>query len=72
VTHWRREVAPALPQEWVVLSGTQDTTVRLTTEELAELNQAVEQLLAPYVRRTDPPADARSVRIVRHVMPAAD
>ena len=72
VTHWRREVAPALPQEWVVLSGNQDTTVRLTTEELAELNQAVEQLLAPYVRRTDPPADARSVRIVRHVMPAAD
>jgi DNA-binding transcriptional ArsR family regulator len=72
VEHWRREVAPSLPPEWVAHSGSQDTTVRITTEELAAINEALEGLLAPYVTRTDPPADARPVRMLRHVLPAAD
>ncbi len=69
VAQWRREVAPTLPQPWLVHSGTQDTTVRVTAEELAGINQALEGLLAPYVRRADPPAGARAVRMVRHVLP---
>ena len=72
VAQWRHEVAPTLPREWLARSGTQDTTVRLTPEELAEVNRALEGLLAPYIRRAIPPAGARSVRMVRHVMPAAE
>jgi len=72
VAHWRRDVAPTLPADWVALAGSQDTTVQLTTEELASVNQAVEQLLAPYVRRAEKPAGSRSVRIQRHVMPNGD
>ena len=72
VAQWRREIAPTLPQPWLVHSGTQDTTVRVTAEELAGINQALEGLLAPYVRRADPPAGARAVRMVRHVLPGAD
>ena len=72
VAHWRREVGPALPGEWLAQSGTQDTTVRVTPEELAGINRTLESLLAPYVRRSVPPTGARSVRMVRHVMPAAE
>ena len=58
------------------LSGRADTTILVTRDELAELDAAVERLLAPYVLRKDaPPGDvpegARSVRIRRHVLPAA-
>ena len=58
------------------LSGLANTTILATREELEQLDAAMEQLLAPYVLRKDAPADdvpaaARTVRIRRHVLPAA-
>ena len=75
VGEWRRNVEPRLEIEWLALAGRADTTVLVTRDELAEIDAAVERLLAPYVLRKDAPAGdvpegARSVRIRRHVLPA--
>jgi DNA-binding transcriptional ArsR family regulator len=72
VGDWRRDVEPKLDPDWRAQASSHDTTVSLTIAELEAVNRAVEDLLAPYVRRGDRPDDARSVRIVRHVMPAAE
>jgi DNA-binding transcriptional ArsR family regulator len=72
VADWRTNVGPTLEPEWTRQSGTQDTTIAVTVGELAELNRAVEELLARYVNRTEPPQDARLVRLIRHTLPSAD
>jgi len=76
VGDWRRDVEPYLELEWVSLSGLADTTILATREELEQVEAAMEELLAPFVLRKDAPAedvpdDARLVRILRHVLPAA-
>ena len=77
VGNWRRDVEPRLDLAWLALSGRANTTVLVTQEELERIEEAMEELLAPYVLRKDAPADevpddARSVRIVRHILPDAD
>jgi DNA-binding transcriptional ArsR family regulator len=77
VGEWRHEVEPHLDLDWLVLSGLANTTVLVTLEELAQVEAAMEELLAPYVLRKDAPAEevpdgARLVRIRRHVLPTAD
>src|SRR5579859_4521924 len=72
VGDWRREVEPHLELEWLVLSGLANTTILATREELEQVEDAMEELLAPYVLRKDAPAGevpdgARLVRIRRHV-----
>lgn len=49
------------------------TRVRLTAEELHEVNAEIERVLAPYVTRAaaDLPAGARRVRLLRYVLPEA-
>jgi DNA-binding transcriptional ArsR family regulator len=74
---WRRDVEPRLDLAWLTLAGLSDTTVLVTRDELREIEESVEQLLAPYVLRKDAPAadvpgDARQVRIRRHVLPDGD
>ena len=73
VGRWRAEVEPRLESSWGDVAGRSNTTVLVTLEELRALEAAVEQLLAPYVRRKDDPVaappGAREVRLVRHVMP---
>jgi DNA-binding transcriptional ArsR family regulator len=74
---WRRDVEPGLALDWLALAGLSDTTVLVTRDELHQIEESVEQLLAPYVLRKDAPAadvpgDARLVRIRRHVLPDGD
>ena len=69
-------VEPHLELEWLALSGLSNTTILATREELERVEDAIEELLAPYVLRKDAPAGevpdgARLVRIRRHVLPAA-
>ncbi|WP_285735633.1 ArsR/SmtB family transcription factor [Kitasatospora phosalacinea] len=68
---WMAEVGPTLPPQWLRLSGLADTRVALSPAELAELSDAIEQLLAPYVHRdaAGRPVDARVVRLMRYVLP---
>ncbi len=76
VGDWHREVEPALPREWLEVSGRSSTRVLVTREELLALEAAVEDLLAPYVLRKDDPGaapeGARTVLVLRHTLPDGD
>ncbi|MEJ3749089.1 helix-turn-helix domain-containing protein [Actinomycetes bacterium KLBMP 9797] len=71
---WLLQDEPGLDTRWRRLAGMANTRIVVTAEELGELEDAVEELLAPYVRRKDmkPPAGARGVRVLRYVMPEPD
>ena len=76
VDDWRRAVEPQLELEWLAFSGLSNTTILVTLKELEQVEAAIEGLLAPYVLRKDAPVvdvpdGARTVRIRRHVLPAA-
>jgi len=68
---WLAEVEPDLDEEWSRLAGSSNTRVRLTPEELRAIEDSIEDLLAPYVRREESqsPAGARNVRLVRLHLP---
>ncbi|WP_446217881.1 ArsR/SmtB family transcription factor [Micromonospora sp. IBHARD004] len=59
------------PAEWYDAARLSDTLLLLTAEELAALNEAVHELLAPYRRRIrrDPPAGARPVAVQYRALP---
>jgi hypothetical protein len=71
VDQWMAETRPRLTLEWLRLAGLSNTTVRLTSAELSTLAGRIDELLAPFVHRTDAPPDARPVRILRHYLPSA-
>jgi DNA-binding transcriptional ArsR family regulator len=73
VEQWQSETAHRLDQEWGRLSGVSNTRVMLTAAELREIQEKIDELLGPYVTRPDRdvPADARSVRILRHFLPSS-
>ena len=48
---WAREVEPLLEDEWRRSAGLSNTTFVATADELAEVESAIEELLAPYVLR---------------------
>jgi DNA-binding transcriptional ArsR family regulator len=70
---WLGEVEPRLEPEWRREAGMAHTRVRLTAEELHEVDAEIERVLAPYVTRAaeDLPAGARRVRLLRYVLPEA-
>ena len=72
VGEWLSEVAPGLPPEWVRVVGISNTSVALTPGELEELSARIDELIAPYVHRTEDaaPPGARIVRMLRHYLPA--
>ena len=72
---WARETEPLLEDEWRRSAGLSNTTVVVTAEELAEVEAAIEQLLAPYVLRKahrETVAGGRTVRMLRYVLPEAE
>ena len=74
VADWHRSVEPQLDLAWLARSGRANTTVLVTLAELERIEDAMEELLAPFVLRKDAlaeevPDGARSVRILRHVLP---
>lgn len=70
---WMQQAEPQLERKWRRLAGLSNTRIEVTTEELREIEEGIEALLAPYVRRKSeqPPADARGVRLMRYVLPEA-
>ncbi|WP_410812669.1 ArsR/SmtB family transcription factor [Micromonospora sp. 067-2] len=69
---WLLNDEPRLDAEWRGLAGLADTRFVATADELRQLERAVEELLAPYVRRKDektPPDGARLVRMLRYLLP---
>lgn len=73
VAAWEREVQPQLELAWYAASGRANTTVLVTLEELAAIESAIEELLAPYVLRKDAgatvPIGARMVRLLGYTLP---
>ena len=73
VGDWHRTVEPTLDRRWLAVAGRSSTRVLVTPEEMSALERAVEELLAPYVRRKDDPASApegaRTVLLLRHTLP---
>jgi DNA-binding transcriptional ArsR family regulator len=70
---WAAETEPALEPRWRREAGLSNTTFHVTARELAAVNAAIEQVLAPYVTRAarDRPARTRPVRMIRYVLPGA-
>ncbi|GAA0616429.1 helix-turn-helix transcriptional regulator [Kribbella sandramycini] len=69
---WQAETEPTLEPEWARIPGVSNTQVLITLAEAEQLTEelaaAVEQILAPYVRRRDEgetPDGARPVRYLR-------
>lgn len=74
---WSRDVEPLLTTEWRRVAGRSRTRILVTAEELEQLEEAVESLLAPYVLRKDAPESdhpdgVHEVVMLRHVMPEAE
>jgi DNA-binding transcriptional ArsR family regulator len=69
---WLDDVEPELEPSWRRLSGVSNTGVALSREELDHIEDAIDQLLSPYVLRPEEerPADARDVRLLRYFMPS--
>lgn len=74
LVRWADQVQPQLDPEWDRIAGAANTRVDVTPEEAEQILAAMEELLAPYARRSadELPADARSVRFLRYSMPQAD
>lgn len=70
VERWRLSRSK-LSAQWLAVSGRYNTRIHATPEEIAELEAAIEALLAPLVRRprSQRPAGAGPVRILRYTMP---
>jgi DNA-binding transcriptional ArsR family regulator len=70
---WRQEVEPQLSDDWRELSGTSNTRVSVSRQELEHIEDEIEKLIAPYVTRgpEEVPPGARSARLLRIYMPAA-
>jgi DNA-binding transcriptional ArsR family regulator len=72
--HWLSDTEPVLDPEWSRSAGSSNTLLVVTPEEAEELENAIQDLLAPYVQRRDEgasPVEARPVRIIRLSLPEA-
>jgi DNA-binding transcriptional ArsR family regulator len=65
---WVAENEPHLDVEWARAAGLFNARLRMTQDELRELQEALEQLLEPLITR-EPPAGAAHVRVLAYFMP---
>jgi DNA-binding transcriptional ArsR family regulator len=68
---WIERVEPHLDPGWLALGGVSNTRFEVTRKELAEIEEQIDELLAPFVTRTqiEGSEEARSVRLLRFFMP---
>jgi len=72
---WVRETEPLLEDDWRRSAGLSNTSFVATADELAEVERAIEQLLAPFVHRRaarQAVPGSRTVRMLRYVLPEAE
>jgi DNA-binding transcriptional ArsR family regulator len=72
---WLLDDEPRLDEQWRQLAGMANTRVLVTADELREIEDAIEKLLVPYVRRKAKkkvPEGVRGVRLLRYSMPEPD
>ncbi|MEW1585012.1 helix-turn-helix domain-containing protein [Micromonospora vinacea] len=68
---WLLHEEPRLDPEWRALAGMADTRFVATADELRQLEESIEELIAPYVRRKEAsaPDGAKIVRMLRYLLP---
>ena len=68
---WLMDTASGLEPEWNRTARANNTRIVVTADELAALQDAFEELIAPYVVREPDrrPADARGVRLLMYALP---
>jgi hypothetical protein len=66
---WVDDAEPKLTVEWARAAGMFNARVRLTADELRELQDELERVLAPYTTRAEAPADAAPVRFLAYFLP---
>lgn len=68
---WLMHTAPELEPEWTRIARANNTRIVVTADELAALEDALEELIAPYVVREPDrrPADGRGVRLLMYALP---
>lgn len=73
VGSWLSEVEPDLEPAWRRIAGPSNTSLVLGPDELEDLAEEINGLLARYARRdpAEAPSRARDVRIIRYYLPAA-
>jgi DNA-binding transcriptional ArsR family regulator len=73
IQHWFAEIEPHLATHWREQSGTSNTRIEVSVEELAEIEHAIEKLLSPYLNRPgkNSKSETRGVRMLRFYMPEA-
>jgi DNA-binding transcriptional ArsR family regulator len=67
---WASDDEPRLTLEWARAAGLLNARLLLTPDELRQVQQALEDVLEPYLKR-QPPADASHVRLLAYFMPEA-
>ena len=73
VQQWLSDSEPVLDPAWSRSTGSSNTLLTITLDEAEAIENAIEDLLAPYVQRGDTgaPTDARPVRLIRMTLPEA-
>ena len=68
---WWAQTEPHLEFRWRRQAGLSNTRVVVTDDELADITDRIEKVLAPYVTRdpADRPEGSRGVRLLRYVLP---
>jgi DNA-binding transcriptional ArsR family regulator len=68
---WVVDDEPGLELDWVRAAGLLNARVMVTSDELRELQNGLERLLEPFLRREpgDAPEEARRVRILSYFLP---
>jgi hypothetical protein len=71
---WVAEVEPHLDAEWAGAAGLFGANPVITASELIGIQEALEELLEPYLNRdgSDVPAGARKVRLQTFFLPSAE
>ncbi|MGW1185571.1 ArsR/SmtB family transcription factor [Streptomyces drozdowiczii] len=71
---WAAEVEPGLEPEWRAAAGMAHTRITVSADELAAIEDAIEQVLAPYVTRdtADRPEGSRGVALLRYALPEGE
>jgi hypothetical protein len=70
---WVEADMPRLDSRWFAAAGRLSVRVRLTPQELNQIQAAFEEILQPYVNRpTDFEADLHNVRILSYFMPSSE
>lgn len=66
---WVEEAEPTLTVEWARSAGMFNARVWLTADELRDLQDELERVLAPYTTRAEAPDDAAAVRVLAYFLP---